>query len=92
MPTLEVRHSHSMSPEETKQKVERWTKKIERRYGLSSKWASESRLDVSGKGVKAQVHLEDKVLAIRIELPLLMAVAKPAIEKMVADILKKEFV
>jgi len=92
MPTVEVRHAHSLSPEETKQKVEHWTKKIERKYGLSSKWASERRLDVSGKGVKAQIHLEDKLLAVRIELPLLMALVKPALEKMIHDILKKEFV
>ena len=92
MPTVEVRHAHSLSPADCKQKVEHWTKKIERKYGLSSKWVSERRLDVSGKGVKAQVHLEDKLLAVRIELPLLMALVKPALEKMLHDILKKEFV
>ncbi len=96
MPTVQMRHAHSMSPEDTKQKVEHWAKKLERKFGVSCTWASERCLDVAGKGmskgVKAQVNLEDKLLAIRIELPFLMAVMKPAVEKMMSDILKRDFV
>ncbi len=64
---MKFRRSHNFSVEEAKIHADEIADDLCRRFGLQSQWRGDS-LYLSGTGVKGELHLEEHVLEIVIEL------------------------
>ncbi len=64
---MRFRRSHNFTVEEAKIHADEIADDLCQRFGLHSQWRGDS-LFLSGTGVKGELHLEDHVLEIVIEL------------------------
>ena len=86
MPKYEVDIPHTLAPDEAKQRIAGATEKLQRDYGATCTWKSDTELSVSRKGLDARVTVEPSRVHIDLNLGFLLT---PFAEKIKAGIAKQ---
>ncbi len=79
---MKFRRSHNFTVEEAKLHADEIADDLCQRFGLKSEWRGDS-LYLRGTGVKGELHLEDHVLEIVIELGLALKLMEGPIRNVV---------
>ena len=91
MPKLEITQSHTGTAEEAKTKLETLAKELSDKYGLSSKWLSDTEAKVERTGATGAIKIEPKHVKVSLDLSFVLSPMKSKIEEKIKDELKKLF-
>ncbi|MDB6162955.1 MAG: polyhydroxyalkanoic acid synthase [Xanthomonadaceae bacterium] len=80
MSTIEIRHPHSLPPEQARQAVEDFAVKLGQRFGLDYRWEGDA-LHFKRSGVEGHITLQPGELLVRAKLGLFFAAMKGSIEQ-----------
>jgi putative polyhydroxyalkanoate system protein len=88
---IEVSQSHSLSPEDARQRMTTLLGRLEEKYGLSTSWVGDTEARVEGKGVAGCASLAAGSVSVTADLSLPASMLAGRIEKALREALEKEF-
>jgi len=91
MPKLEITQSHTVTAEEAKQKLDTLSKDLSDKYGLTSKWVSETEAKVERSGASGTIKIEQGFVRVNLDLSFALTPIKGTVETKIKDELKKLF-
>ncbi len=91
MPKLEITQSHSGTAEEAKTKLDTLSKELSSKYGLSSKWVSDTEAKVERTGATGTIKIEPKQVKVNLDLSFALTPIKSTVEEKIKSELKKLF-
>ncbi|GAB3332776.1 polyhydroxyalkanoic acid system family protein [Marilutibacter aestuarii] len=91
MPSIDIRHAHSLSPDQARQAVEEVAGKLSERFGVACEWCGD-RVDFNTSGVQGRIALEPGQVHVTAQLGLLMSAFKGPIETEIRRVLAERFV
>lgn len=90
MPDIDIRHPHTLSPDQAREAVQEVADTLSRRFGVTSEWVGDA-LGFSTSGVDGRITLAPNELHVRAKLGFLMSAFKGQIESEVRRILDERF-
>lgn len=90
MPSIEIRHSHSLAPSKARQAVEEVATKLAERFGLTCQWDDDV-LNFSRSGVEGRIAMEPHQLHVTAHLGFLLTALKGPIEAEIRRVLEERF-
>jgi putative polyhydroxyalkanoate system protein len=91
MPKLEITQSHSGTAAEAKTKLDTLAKELSDKYGLSSKWLSDTEAKVERTGATGAIKIEPKQVKVNLDLSFALTPIKGKVEEKIKEELKKLF-
>ncbi len=91
MPKLEITQSHTVTAAEAKQKLDTLSKDLADKYGLTSKWVSETEAKVERSGASGTIKIEQSAVRVNLDLSFALTPIKGTVETKIKDELKKLF-
>ena len=91
MPKLEITQSHKLSAAEAKTKLESLCKRLSDKYGLTSKWHSDTEAKVERTGASGTIKIEPAQVKVNLDLSFALTPIKGKVEEKIKDELKKLF-
>ena len=91
MPKLEISQSHNVTAEEAKKRLQQLSEGLSAKYGLSSKWLSDTEAKVERSGASGSIKIEPSLVKIFLDLSFALTPLKGTIETKIKDELKKLF-
>lgn len=80
MSNIHIKHRHSLSPEETRQRVEEIAKSLKKEYKIDYAWKG-NRLHFRRSGATGSLDIGDGFIELSIKLGMVLAPVKGKIEK-----------
>ncbi|TZF90402.1 polyhydroxyalkanoic acid system family protein [Cognatilysobacter lacus] len=90
MPTIDIRHTHSLAPAKAREAVEHIADTLAQRFGVEHGWQGESMM-FKRTGVDGRVHLEPGAVRVTAELGFLLGALKGTIESEIRRVLAERF-
>lgn len=90
MPTIDIRHDHSMPPARARKAVQEVADKLSERFGIDYKWAGDT-LNFARSGVDGKIDLAPNQLRVTANLGFLMSAFKGPIESEIRRVLQERF-
>ncbi|MGY3264999.1 polyhydroxyalkanoic acid system family protein [Lysobacter sp. HA35] len=90
MPTIDIRHTHSLDPAQARQAVQHIADTLAQRFGVAQSWQGDS-LMFKRSGVDGRVHLEPGAVRVTAELGFLLGAMKGTIEDEIRRVLAERF-
>ena len=91
MPKLEITQKHCVTAAEAKTKLEALSRELSDKYGLSSKWHSDTEAKVERTGASGAIKIEPEQVRVNLDLSFMLAPMKGKIEEKIREELKKLF-
>lgn len=89
MPNIHLKHSHTLTPDETRKRVEEIAQDLKREYKMDYSWDGDL-VRFRRKGASGSVHLGDGFIELKIKLGMLLAPLKGKIESMIQQDIKSK--
>lgn len=90
MPSIEIRHSHSLAPSQARKAVEEVAVKLAERFGLTCDWDDDV-LNFTRSGVEGKIAMEPHQLHVTAHLGFMLAALKGPIEAEIRRVLEERF-
>ncbi|RPE81754.1 polyhydroxyalkanoic acid system family protein [Vulcaniibacterium tengchongense] len=90
MPSIDIRHSHSLPPAQARQAVQDVAEKLAERFGVDYLWQGDT-LAFSRSGVDGKIALAPQQLHITANLGFLLGAMKGPIEAEIRRVLNERF-
>lgn len=90
MPTIDIRHDHSMPPARARKAVQEVADKLSERFGINYEWAGDT-LNFARSGVDGKIDLSPNQLRVTANLGFLMSAFKGPIESEIRRVLQERF-
>ncbi|WP_133478387.1 polyhydroxyalkanoic acid system family protein [Cognatilysobacter segetis] len=90
MATIDIRHTHSLAPDQARQAVQHIADTLAQRFGVEHGWQGDS-LMFNRSGVDGRVHLEPDAVRVTAELGFLLGAMKGTIESEIRRVLAERF-
>lgn len=90
MPSIDIRHTHGLDPDQARQAVQRIAESLAEKFGVEHGWHGES-LRFKRSGVDGRVHLEPGAVRVTAELGFLLGAMKGTIESEIRRVLAERF-
>lgn len=90
MPSIDIRHPHSLTPSKARKAVEQVAEKLAERFGIEYAWDDDT-LNFNRSGVDGRISLEPKQLHVSAQLGFLLSALKGPIESEIRRVLKERF-
>ena len=90
MPTIDIRHTHTLGPEQARQAVQHIAETLATRFGVQHAWQGDA-LEFQRSGVDGRVHLEPGAVRVTAELGFLLGAMKGTIESEIRRVLAERF-
>lgn len=90
MPTIDIRHDHSMPPARARKAVQEVADKLSERFGIDYEWAGDT-LNFARSGVDGKIDLSPNQLRVTANLGFLMSAFKGPIESEIRRVLQERF-
>lgn len=90
MPTIDIRHDHSMPPARARKAVQEVADKLSERFGIDYEWAGDT-LNFARSGVDGKIDLAPNQLRVTANLGFLMSAFKGPIESEIRRVLQERF-
>lgn len=90
MATIDIRHTHSLAPDQARRAVEHIADTLAQRFGVEHGWDGNSLL-FKRSGVDGRVHLEPDAVRVTAELGFLLGAMKGTIESEIRRVLAERF-
>ena len=91
MPSIDIRHSHSLAPGKARKAVEEVADKLADRFGVTCEWNGDI-LNFARSGVDGHIALEPNQLHVTAKLGFLLSALKGPIESEIRRVLEERFV
>ena len=91
MPKLNITQSHTGTAEEAKTKLDTLAKELSDKYGLTSKWTSDTEAKVERTGATGTITIEPKQVNVFLDLSFALTPIKGKVEEKIKEELKKLF-
>lgn len=91
MGKLQISQSHNCTAEEARQRIDKLNKDLGDKYGLTSKWASDTEAKVERTGAKGSIKVAPNQILVDLDLSFAMSPLKGTIEKRIKEELEKLF-
>ena len=90
MPSIDIRHPHSKSPEDARDVVSRLAEKIQERFEVGCTWCGDT-LEFSRSGVNGSIQVTDDEIHLLMNLGFLLSALRGPIESEIKRYLEREF-
>lgn len=90
MPSIDIRHSHSLAPSKARKAVEQVADKLADRFGVTCTWDGDI-LNFARSGVDGRIALEPHQLHVTAHLGFLLSAMKGPIEAEIRRVLEERF-
>ena len=90
MPDIDIRHPHTMEPQQARAAVQEIADKLTERFGVTCRWDSDS-LHFDRSGIEGKIELLPTALHVTAALGFLFAAMKAPIESELRRVLDKRF-
>lgn len=91
MPKINVTHPHTVPAAEARQKLERLGQDLSDKYGLTSRWISDTVAEVKRTGVTGTIKIEAQRVLVDLDLSFALSPIKGTVETRIKDELKNLF-
>ena len=91
MPKLEITQSHKVTAAEAKQKLDGLSKDLSEKYGLSSKWVSDTEAKVERSGASGTIKIGASAITVFLDLSFALTPIKGTVEAKIKSELAKLF-
>ncbi len=91
MPSIDIHHTHSLSPQDARQAVQEVADKLAGRFGAACHWSGDH-MEFSSSGVDGRIALGPGEVRVTARLGLLMSAFKGPIESEIRRVLDERFV
>jgi putative polyhydroxyalkanoate system protein len=91
MAKLQISQSHNCTVEDARQRIDKLSKELGDKYGLSSSWQSDTEAKVERTGAKGLIKIAANQILIDLDLSFAMSPLKGTIEKRIKDELTRLF-
>lgn len=91
MPKLEINQKHSVTAAEAKAKLSALSQELSEKYGLASKWHSDTEAKVERTGATGTIKIEPANINVKLDLALMLSPIKGKVEEKIREELKKLF-
>ena len=90
MSNIDIRHAHSLPPEQARQAVQDVAEKLADRFGMITGWSGDT-LNFSRSGVDGHINLAPSELHVTAKLGFLLSAMKGPIEAEIRRVLGERF-
>lgn len=90
MPSIDIRHPHTLTPAKARKAVQEVADKLAERFGIDYEW-DEDTLNFSRSGVDGKIDLKPKQLRVSAQLGFLLSALKGPIESEIRRVLEERF-
>jgi putative polyhydroxyalkanoate system protein len=91
MPKIEITQSHKDTAADAKAKLDTLNKELSDKYGLSSKWLSDTEAKVERTGASGTIKIEPQHIRVVIDLSFVLGGIKGKVEEKIKEELRKLF-
>jgi len=91
MPKVEISQTHNVTAEEARKRIETLNKELGDKYGLTSRWQSDTEAQVERTGAKGTIRVEPNRVHVFLDLSFAMTPVKGTIEKRIKEELERLF-
>ncbi len=91
MPKVEITHKHSVTASEAKEKLIQLSQDLSEKYGLTSKWVSDTLAKVERTGASGTITIEPNLIKVAIDLSFALTPIKGTVEEKIKKELTKLF-
>ena len=91
MPKIVITQSHKDTAADAKAKLDTLNKELSDKYGLSSKWLSDTEAKVERTGATGTIKIEPTHVKVSLDLAFVLSGIKGKVEEKIKDELKKLF-
>jgi putative polyhydroxyalkanoate system protein len=91
MPKLAISQPHRVGAEEARRRIDGLARELGDKYGLTSRWTSDTVAEVTGSGATGQITVEPEQVDVTLDLPFVLSPMKGRIESRIRDELQKLF-
>jgi len=89
MSTIDIRHAHTLPPENARKAIEEVAAKLSERFGLESNWVGDV-LNFNGSGVDGAIALQPGQVQVTAKLGFLLSAMKGMVESEIQRVLKEK--
>lgn len=90
MPSIDIRHPHSLTPAKARKAVQEVADKLAERFGVDYEWDRDT-LNFSRSGVDGKIDLKPNQLRVSAQLGFLLTALKGPIEAEIRRVLEERF-
>ena len=90
MPSIDIRHPHSLPLPKARKAVEEVARKLAERFGIDYEWEDDT-LNFNRSGVDGKIDLQPKQLHVSAQLGFLLSALKGPIEAEIRRVLEERF-
>ena len=90
MSNIDIRHAHSLPPEQARKAVQEVADKLGTRFGMDSRWEGDT-LHFARSGVDGHIALQPDQLHVTAQLGFLLSAMKGPIEQEIRRVLSERF-
>ena len=91
MPKIQIKQSHKVTAAEAKTKLEALSRDLSDKYGLTSKWASDTEAKVERTGATGTIKIAPSEVVIDLDLSFALTPIKGKVQEKITEELKKLF-
>ena len=91
MPKLEITHPHKDTAADAKTKLDKLSQELSSKYGLTSKWVSDTEAKVERTGASGTIKIEPTLVKVHLDLSFALSPIKGKVEEKIKEELKKLF-
>ncbi|HMU40590.1 MAG TPA: polyhydroxyalkanoic acid system family protein [Pseudomonadota bacterium] len=91
MPKVEISHKHAVTAAEAKQKLQQLSQDLSDKYGLTSKWTSDTEAKVERTGASGTIRIEPNLIKVVLDLSFALTPIKGTVEEKIKKELTKLF-
>jgi putative polyhydroxyalkanoate system protein len=91
MPKLQISQSHNLTAAEAHARIDTLSKDLGDKYGLTSKWISDTEAKVERTGAKGTITILANLVNVELDLSFAMTPLKGTIEKRIKEELERLF-
>jgi putative polyhydroxyalkanoate system protein len=91
MPKLEITHPHKDTAAAAKAKLDKLNQELSSKYGLTSKWVSDTEAKVERTGASGTIKIEPSLVRVALDLSFALSPIKGKVEEKIKEELAKLF-
>jgi putative polyhydroxyalkanoate system protein len=91
MPKIEIKQKHQVTADEAKKRIDSLKTELGEKYGLNSKWVSDSEAKVERTGATGTIKIHPQHIDVLLDLSFALTPLKGKIESKIKEELEKLF-
>ncbi len=88
MPKLTITQAHSLPLDQVKLRLEGLADRLGAKYGIHSRWTSETQANISRTGVSGTITIAPSLVTVALDLNFMLSPVKDKVQRRVAQELK----